>query len=361
MAEITLANLLDDAALLSLEHQIHLSEVAGDRPWSVDLAGAGRFTFTGDQPIEAQRVHLLGSAAPGPASFLWSWANPSGYSEEVTGLAKTVRDFGIRHGIRELADPEVPFSALPGSPSDPPIVAAILMDAAKAVCGLWTSYTGPVGGGTRAAFLIEHPSFLLPAPTGPRIATILRRGLSLPTLQDHRRALYSYVTKRGLQGRPNADWSQLDITGPGITATVAFDRYARTTNIDIRMDGPSDTGELLLATAFDGRDPQGRPIVNRPPVDPRYLDRVLHYLQYAPVVLAARSRDTDDFDPAERDVPMNFHTDGVFVWPGAVPHYLRKYGVPPEPALVQHIIARNFEIGEVDDAARQAAVARVTS
>ncbi|WP_218018177.1 DUF6882 domain-containing protein [Nocardia shimofusensis] len=361
MSEITLANLLDDAALLSLEHQIHLSDVAGDRPWSVDLEGAGRFTFTGDQPIEAQRVHLLGSAAPGPESFLWSWANPAGYSEEVTGLAKAVRDFGIQHGIRELGEPEVPFSALPGSPSDPVIVVAILMDAAKAVSGLWTSYTGPVGGGTRAAFLIEHPSFRLPAPTGPRIATVLRQGLMLPTLRDHRRALYSYVTERGLHGQPNADWSQLEITGPGIAATVTFDEHARTRNIDIRMDGSAGGGELRLAAPFDGRDPQGRPIVHRPPVDPRILDRVLHYLQYAPVVLAARSRAADDFNPAEQDVPMNFHTDGVFVWPGAVPHYLRKYGVPPEQPLLQHIIGRNFEIGEVDDATREAAVTRVTS
>jgi len=361
MSEITLANLLDDSALFSLEHQIHLSEVAGNRPWSVDLQGAGRFTFTGDQPIEAQRVHLLGSAAPGPESFLWSWANPSGYSDELTGVAKAVRDFGVAHRIRELAEPEVPFSALPGSPTDPIVVVAILMDAAKAVSGLWTSYAGPVGGGTRAIFLIEHPSFLLPAPTGPRIATVLQRGLALPTLRDHRRALDSYVTRRGLRGQWNTDWSQLEITGPGITATVSFDEHARTRNIDIRMGGETGTSELRLATAFDGRDPQGRPIVNRPPVDPQILDRVLHYLQYAPVVLAARSRDVDDFDPAERDVPMNFHTDGVFVWPGAVPHYLRKYGVAPEQALLRHIIGRNFEIGEVDEAARQAAVTHLTS
>lgn len=361
MPEITLANLLDDAALLSLEHQFRLSEIAGDRPWSVDLEGAGRFTFTGDQPIETQRVHLLGSAAPGPASFLWSWADPSGHSEQLTELAKAVRDFGIQHGIRELSEPEVPFSALPGSPSDPVIVVAILMDAAKAVSGLWTSYTGPVGGGTRAAFLIEHPSFRLPAPSGARIATVLRQGLALPTLHDHRRALYSYVTRRGLHGQWNADWSQLSITGPGIAATASFDEYARTRNIDIRPEGTAGTGELRLAAPFDGRDTQGRPLVHRPPVDPQILDQVLHYLQYAPVVLAARSRDVDEFDPAQRDVPMNFHTDGVFVWPGAVPHYLRKHGVPPEQELLRHIIGRNFEIGDVDEAARQAAIAQLTS
>ncbi|GGN99042.1 hypothetical protein [Nocardia rhizosphaerihabitans] len=114
--------------------------------------------------------------------------------------------------------------------------------------------------------------------------------------------------------------------------------------------------ELRLSAPFDGHDPEGKPVVNRPAVDPQIRDRVLSYLAHAPVVLSARSYAADDFDAQVRDVPMNFHTDGVFVWPGAVPHYLRKYGVPPEPALVQHIVGKNFEIGEVGEDARQAAV-----
>ncbi|WP_278261861.1 hypothetical protein [Nocardia sp. AG03] len=118
--------------------------------------------------------------------------------------------------------------------------------------------------------------------------------------------------------------------------------------------------DLRLSAPFDGRDSEGKPVVNRPPVDPQIRDRVLAYLEHAPVVLSARSYSADDFAPAERDVPMNFQTDGVFVWPGAVPHYLRKYGLPPEPALVQHIVARGFTLGEVAEADRQRAVATVT-
>ncbi|MGW5312130.1 DUF6882 domain-containing protein [Nocardia thailandica] len=235
MSEVTLTNLLDDAALLSLEHQLHLSEVAGERPWSVDLQGAGRFSFTGDQPIVAERLHLLGSAAPGPRSWLWAWANPSGYSEEVTGLARAVREFGVQHGIAELSEPEVPFDALPGAPEDPAQVVSIFMDAAKAVSGLWTSYNGPVGGGTRAAFVIEHPSFRLPAPDGPKVATLLQQGIQGLALSDHRRALHSYATKRGLGAQWDAEWTRLTITGPRLDATVLFDEYARVQRIDARM------------------------------------------------------------------------------------------------------------------------------
>ncbi len=117
--------------------------------------------------------------------------------------------------------------------------------------------------------------------------------------------------------------------------------------------------ELRLSAPFDGRDPEGKPVVNRSAVDSDIQDRVLAYLEHAPVILSARSRDADEFDPAARDVPLNFHTDGAFVWPGAVPYYLRKYGLPPEPALIQHIVGKEFEIGEVDEAARQAAVRAV--
>jgi hypothetical protein len=42
---ITLVDVLDDAALLSLEHQIHLAELLGEHGWSVDLAQE-RFTIT---------------------------------------------------------------------------------------------------------------------------------------------------------------------------------------------------------------------------------------------------------------------------------------------------------------------------
>ncbi|MFD3595784.1 hypothetical protein ACFWU5_23920 [Nocardia sp. NPDC058640] len=118
--------------------------------------------------------------------------------------------------------------------------------------------------------------------------------------------------------------------------------------------------ELRLSAPFDGRKPDGKPVVNRPAVDSDIQEQVLSYLEHAPVVLSARSFDADEFDPAKRDVPLNFHTDGVFVWPGAVPYYLRKYGLPPEPALIQHIASRGFEIGEVDEGAREAAVQKVT-
>ncbi|MFD0540822.1 hypothetical protein ACFQY7_50440 [Actinomadura luteofluorescens] len=38
-------------------------------------------------------------------------------------------------------------------------------------------------------------------------------------------------------------------------------------------------------------------------------------------------------------MPLTFHTDGTWVWSGAVAYYLTEHGVPPEPDLVAHIRA----------------------
>ncbi|MEV6771268.1 hypothetical protein AB0N05_21875 [Nocardia sp. NPDC051030] len=125
------------------------------------------------------------------------------------------------------------------------------------------------------------------------------------------------------------------------------------------MDAGSDQA-LRLAHVYDGRDDGGRPIAVREPLPGDLLDGILSYLESAPVVLAARSYDVDEFVPTERDVPLNFRTDGAWIWSGSVPHYLRKHGLPPEPELVRHIVDRGFRIGEVDEAAKDAAVRIIT-
>lgn len=120
-------------------------------------------------------------------------------------------------------------------------------------------------------------------------------------------------------------------------------------------------GELRTARVYDGKNDDGRIIVNRQPIDPQLVDNLLAYLESAPVVLAARSYDLDEFSQSgEQDVPLNFRTDGTWIWAGAVPHYLRKYGLPPEPELVAHAAARGFQIGEVTEQTQDRAVSIIT-
>lgn len=230
----TFTELLDDAALLSFEHQLHLADVLGEHSWHVDLAQPA-FEFTGQPPRTCHLLHLLGSAAPGPATWLWGRANPTDYLPAVVGLGEFVRDFGRRHGIRELAEPEVSFADLPGSPEDPHLVAGMFIEAAKAVANKWTSYSGEVAGGTRAAFLLEHPDFVLPAPEPARVVRILQQATAELELSDHRRALHAYAVRRGLNPAFDQGGSQLTMSGPGLAVTVHFGQHGRVGEISASM------------------------------------------------------------------------------------------------------------------------------
>ncbi|OZM72698.1 hypothetical protein CFN78_13815 [Amycolatopsis antarctica] len=86
-----------------------------------------------------------------------------------------------------------------------------------------------------------------------------------------------------------------------------------------------------------------KPQVNRPPVPQEEIRPLLDYLFRAPVVLSRPGRLTDILTPnGKQDVPDAFHTDGTWIWPAAVPHYLRRYGLPPDPELLDHVRAHKF-------------------
>ncbi|MGI5203932.1 glycohydrolase toxin TNT-related protein [Spirillospora sp. CA-108201] len=119
---------------------------------------------------------------------------------------------------------------------------------------------------------------------------------------------------------------------------------------------------LRRARIFDHAGPDGsRPAVSRPPVPPDEAGRVAEYLRQAPTVMAARSNAPDRLDPSRgAAVPLTFHTDGTWVWSGAVAYYLTEHGVPPEPDLVAHIRAGGFRVPDVDEGTMDAANAAVT-
>ncbi|GAA3434317.1 TNT domain-containing protein [Kutzneria kofuensis] len=121
-------------------------------------------------------------------------------------------------------------------------------------------------------------------------------------------------------------------------------------------------GRLRTARIFDGPGPDGRPTVNRPPLDPAEVGKVLDYLEAAPVVMTAQGMDSDRLAHENPEsIPFAFHTDGTWIWPAAVIFYLARYGVPPEPDLVQHIRSANFMAPEVDEPTRGQAVALLST
>ncbi|MFG2084964.1 MULTISPECIES: hypothetical protein [unclassified Spirillospora] len=122
---------------------------------------------------------------------------------------------------------------------------------------------------------------------------------------------------------------------------------------------PSPAG-MRIARVFGPAGPSGAPVADHPPVPEEDREGLLRYLEGAPIVLAARGYDTDVLDPGRRaEVPMTYHTDGTWIWPGAVAYYLRVHGVPPEPDLVGFARGNGFAVPEVDEDVRREAVATI--
>ncbi|WP_447008588.1 glycohydrolase toxin TNT-related protein [Saccharothrix isguenensis] len=125
-------------------------------------------------------------------------------------------------------------------------------------------------------------------------------------------------------------------------------------------DQPQPPRAFRTARVFDGAGPGGRPSVSRPPVAEADRDLLLSYLDRAPVAVIGRGFDADVLNPdAPALVPVAFQTDGHWIWPAAVGYYLRTYGVPPEPELVERAKAQDFVLPEVTEEVRVAAAANL--
>lgn len=221
---------VDDAVLLSYEHQLQLMDVAeqlGRHDWNVDL-NAGTLTLTGQYTLQAT-AHLLGTTSEEAGSWLWGWANESGFPPHVMAVAGQVAAFGQQQGIAELAQPEVALT---------PDIATRLTDAAKVITGHWTSYSGAAGPGTQAYFLIDAPPLALPAPSSPRFLRLVSEALSAGLVRDHRRALASYTRLRGLQTAATDGGATVHVRLPDGDAAVTFDHAGRITNLSGRA-GPA--------------------------------------------------------------------------------------------------------------------------
>ncbi|RSM36223.1 DUF4237 domain-containing protein [Amycolatopsis balhimycina DSM 5908] len=126
--------------------------------------------------------------------------------------------------------------------------------------------------------------------------------------------------------------------------------------------GPEQPGpHFRIARIFDTVGPAGRPVINRPDLEVDEQDRLLEYLEHAPLVVPERGYDIDRLAATpEATVPVAFHSDGQWIWPAAVNFYLHKYGVSPEPDLVEHVRSVGFSLPPIDEPTLQAAAAYLT-
>ncbi len=229
----TLTDVLDDGAFISVERQRRLAEVVGeggpygDR-WGADLS-AGVLTFTGPGGTLETPAHVIGTAAPGPGSWVWGWHNVNGFPDAVVARSARVRELGARFGISALTAEEVPLRGEPRQDATEYAVVAGLVN------GGLPHYTVEVGAGTIVAFLIEDPQAALPAPSAATAITVIGEALMGGAVHDQRRALAAYAELRGLgleQAGPDAV-----LSGPDGSVTVTFDEAGRISAMNATLGG----------------------------------------------------------------------------------------------------------------------------
>ncbi|WP_314646123.1 DUF6882 domain-containing protein [uncultured Microbacterium sp.] len=238
MTFAALQPLADRAALFTALRQDALSAAAdglGEHRWDVDMT-AGTLTFSASADPSRRlvtRAHLVATIAPGPRSLLWAWAHPQG---DPQGVATQLRAYGQEHGLTDLANAEVPF------PADAPGDEAWIAQAAHTVGGVAVEITGrapyysaPIGGGTRAVFLLDAP---LPPVTVRDASIALPRLLAGLTLSDARSAVWDLARLAGW----TLTWTDQAFSGANLSdgtgaMTFSFDEHARITNLQAHIGG----------------------------------------------------------------------------------------------------------------------------
>ena len=183
---------VDNGAFASLEAQIAFEETVEtiDR-WNADLA-AGEVTFESGGTARVMKAQVLGSAAPGPQSWLWSWANSS-ISQDATTVAQQLRAYGEQHGVPEFVSAELPL----GVRDDGDELWKRIAIAAGAMYPEWRTYLpAPIGGGSIAPLLIQHSELVLPALGIPRLIRVLTQGLQYVEIANASRAISAYAAAR---------------------------------------------------------------------------------------------------------------------------------------------------------------------
>lgn len=235
MTLAALQPLADRAALFTALRQDALAAATdslGDNRWDADMA-TGTLTFTSNadpgRRLET-RAHLVATIAPGPRSLLWAWAHPQG---DPQGVAAQLREYGNEHGIAELSTPEVPFPADASGDEWIAQTAHTLGGVAVELTGRSPYYSAPVGGGTRAVFLLDAP---IPPLTVANAAIALPRMLASVALPDARTAVWDLARLASWK----LEWTDESFSGARVTdatgtVTFRFDEQARITNLESHL------------------------------------------------------------------------------------------------------------------------------
>jgi hypothetical protein len=116
---------------------------------------------------------------------------------------------------------------------------------------------------------------------------------------------------------------------------------------------------MLIASMFDDVDPQDGPRFSpeHPRLDPDEAVKVARYLREAEAVLVSTAQMDDVIDVSRKYcVPLNFRTDGLWIWTEASAYYAQEHLLEPDPGLLAYIRSNNHAVPGVNGVAMRRAL-----
>jgi hypothetical protein len=111
---------------------------------------------------------------------------------------------------------------------------------------------------------------------------------------------------------------------------------------------------IQIASPFDEVSPETGPSFRRehPRLEPDEVNKVAAYLYAGTPLLITETRMDDVLDTSRLSiVPMDFRTDGYWIWTDACAYYLETHQLEPDSRLLAHIRANDYSPPQVDGVA----------
>jgi hypothetical protein len=189
-------------------------------------------------------------------------------------------------------------------------------------------------------------------PVPPSRVYLLEADVPIAELAALTAQIQQVLTERG-QSDP-----QVEVYSPE-SALPPYQRTARGAAA-LLWTADNDAPTVRLSRVFDRADADEGPQfdAHHPRMSGTEVDLVAGYLDDGSPLLTTTERMLDVVDPQRgRIVPMNYLTDGRWVWTDTVSYYLRVHALRPDPELLEHMRAVGFAMPQVDAVAAHRAMA----
>jgi hypothetical protein len=247
MSTLSFQNIVDDGALLFLEthhFQDDRFEEWGYQRWNTEDSLASLNLHFAERTMTVNDTVFLGTAGPGPRTFLWAWANPGVSSTPAQkAVFEQIAAFGSHYGIPELTEPEIPFATLVPEYADKEVMlngakgGATLCGfkiavAARMISGISNHFIADIGRGSTAVVAYRHPELALGRASALTFQMRLMEAITGGLITDHRRAVESYARLRVSTPLSVIDPRTLELRFDDGVNRVEFDDNNNLTNIN---------------------------------------------------------------------------------------------------------------------------------